>query len=153
MIILPESVLTKRLTRLPLKKSSLIRFEESNIELFVEAAYEDANETADEVIIEKTVIESIIEAGLEAVERIDEEADDAIIDKIAGDEAIHDNTAGGRVEEFTVDPSTEAIIDKIAGGEAIYDKIAEGVVELLVEPSIEAIRGPWNESTRRLTRL
>ena len=70
MIILPENVLTKRLTRLPLKKSSLIRFEESNIELFVEAAYEDADETADEVIIEKTVIESIIETILEEADKV-----------------------------------------------------------------------------------
>ena len=76
------------------------------------------------------------------MERIDEEADEAIIDKIAGGEAVNDNTAGERVEELTVDPSVklavleaaerideevdEAIIDKIAGGEAVLDKIARG---------------------------
>ena len=43
------------------------------------------------------------------VDRIDEEADEDTIDKIAGDEAVYDNTAGERVEEFTVDPSIEAI--------------------------------------------
>ena len=46
------------------------KFEESNIELFVEAAYEDADETADEVIIEKTVIESIIETILEEADKV-----------------------------------------------------------------------------------
>ena len=92
MIILPENVFTKRLTRLPLKKSSLIRFEESNIELFVEAAYEDADETADEITIEEIVINSIIEA---------------FIDKIAGGKAILE--AAERVEEFTVELSDEAV--------------------------------------------
>ena len=54
---------TKLLTRLPLKKSSLIRFEESNIELFVEAVYEAAervDEEADEITIEEIVIIEII---------------------------------------------------------------------------------------------
>ena len=46
------------------------KFEKSDIELFVEAAYEDADETADEVIIEKTVIESIIETILEEADKV-----------------------------------------------------------------------------------
>ena len=55
------------------------------------------------------------------MDRVDEEADEdtidkiarieAVLDKIAGDEAVHDNTAGERVEEFTVDPSIEAILE------------------------------------------
>ena len=46
------------------------KFEKSDIELFVVAAYEDADETADEVIIEKTVIESIIETILEEADKV-----------------------------------------------------------------------------------
>ena len=49
-------------------------------------------------------------------------------DKIAGGEAVHDNTAGERVEEFTVEPSIEAV-----------HEAAERVKEFIVEPSIEAI--------------
>ena len=44
------------------------KFEESNIELFVEAAYEDADETADEIFVDPS-----IEAILVAAERFDEE--------------------------------------------------------------------------------
>ena len=112
------------------------KFEESDIELFVEAVFEDADE-ADEVIIEETVVDSIIETVLEDA---DEEADEAIIDKIAGGEAVHDKTAGEIV----------AILDKIAGGgEAVRDKTAgeieaileavERVDEFIVEPPVEAI--------------
>ena len=52
------------------------KFEESDIELFVEAAFEDA----DEVIIEETSVELIGEAVLEAAERVDEEADEITIE-------------------------------------------------------------------------
>ena len=76
------------------------RFEKSDIELFVEAAYEDADETADEITIEEIVIDSIIDKIAGEIE--------ATIDKIAG-EAANDNTAGERVDEFIVDPSSEAI--------------------------------------------
>ena len=60
-------------------------------------------------------------AVLEAVDRVGEEADEDTIDKIAREEAVHDNTAGERVGEFTVDPLIEAIqsrgtIDKEAKG-------------------------------------
>ena len=131
MIILPENesknllsnhLLTKRLTRLPLKKSSLIRFEESNIELFGEAAHDNTagervDEETDEINIEEIVI-------------------DSIIDKIAGGEAAHDNTAGDGavpdkiVEELAVDPSVElAVLEAVErvdeeADEIIIDKIA-----------------------------
>ena len=49
------------------------------------------------------------------MERDDEEAGEVIIDKIAGSEAVYDNTAGAIV----------AVRDKIARGEAIRDKTAE----------------------------
>ena len=58
------------------------KFEESNIELFVEAAYEDADETVDEVIIEKTVIELIIETVLEEADEITIE--EIVINSIRG---------------------------------------------------------------------
>ena len=45
------------------------------------------------------------------MDRVDEEADEDIIDKIAGREAVLDKIAGERVEEFTVDPSIEAILE------------------------------------------
>ena len=71
-----------------------------------------------------------------AVERVNEESDEDIIDKIVGGEAVIDNTAGAIV----------AVRDKIAGeGEAIL-KAAEQVVELLVEPSVEAILEATEES-------
>ena len=79
------------------------KFEEPDIELFVEAVLEDADEEADEVIIEETVVDLIIEAILEAAE---------------GVETVRDKIAGG----------IEAIRDKIAGGgEAVRDKTAEEV--------------------------
>ena len=76
MIILPENVLTKRLTRLPLKKSSLIDKIAGG-----EAAHDN---TAGEgvAVRDKTAGES-----------------EAIRDKIAGGEAAHDNTVGERVDE------------------------------------------------------
>ena len=77
------------------------KFEESNIELFVEAAYEDADETADEVIIEKTVIESIIETVLEEADKVIE------IEETSVELAVLE--AAERVDEFIVDPSIEAI--------------------------------------------
>ena len=64
-----------------------------------------------------------------AGERVDEEADeitieeiviDSIIDKIAGGEAVLDNTAGAVV----------AISDKIAGDGAVLDNTAGGVVAI-----------------------
>ena len=73
----------ERLTRLPLKKSSLIRFEESNIELFGEAAHDNTagegvavrDKTAgeSEAIRDKTAEEG--KAILEATERVDEEVE------------------------------------------------------------------------------
>ena len=120
------------------------KFEESDIELFVEAVFEDADE-ADEVIIEETVIESIIETVLEEADEItiEEIVIDSIIDKIAGGEAAHDNTAGEgvAVRDKTAGES-EAIRDKIAeGGEAANDNTAgERVEELTVDPSVEVIR-------------
>ena len=62
------------------------------------------------------------------MERVDEEADKIIIDKIAG-EAANDNTAGERVEELAVDPSVELAVLEAA----------ERVDEIFVDPSIEAI--------------
>ena len=49
-------------------------------------------------------------AVLEAVDRVGEEADEDTIDKIARSEAVHDNTAGERVGEHTVDPLIEAVL-------------------------------------------
>ena len=76
------------------------KFEESDIELFVEAVFEDADE-ADEVIIEETVVEWIIETILEAAEGVETGRD-----KIAGGEAVRDKIAG----------EGEAVRDKRAGG-------------------------------------
>ena len=60
------------------------KFEESDIELFVEAVFEDADE--------ETVVDSIIEAILEAVEGVEIGRN-----KIAGGGAVLDKTAGGVV--------------------------------------------------------
>ena len=104
--------------------------------------------TAGERVEEFTVGPSI-EAIPEAADRVDEEADEDIIDKIARneavlnkiarDKAVHDNTAGG-----------EAILDKVARGEAARDKSAEEgkailkaterLEEFTVDPSIEPIQ-------------
>ena len=87
------------------------------------------------------------------MERVDEEADEIIIDKIAGgeavhdkiarDEAVHDNTAGERVEEFTVDPSIEAILE---AAERIDEEagevfIEETVINSIIESTIDKIAG------------
>ena len=89
--------------------------------------------------VEEFTVDTSIEAIPEAAERIDEEADEAIIDKIAGGEAVLDNTAGAVV----------TISDKVARGEAARDKTAEEgkaileaterVDEYIVEPPIEAV--------------
>ena len=82
------------------------------------------------------------EAIHEAAERIDEEADEAIIDKIAGGEAVHDNTAGAIV----------AISDKIAGGEAVrYKTAGEAILEAVEESRLymwppKKVEGPRIES-------
>ena len=132
------------------------KFEESDIELFVEAVFEDADE-ADEVIIEETVVDSIIETVLEDA---DEEADEAIVDKIAGGEAVRDKIAG-RIEAVRDKiAGGEAVLDKIAGGEAVRDNTAEEVEAVReaagrveepgVESPVEAKKGPpgrrrwWN---------
>ena len=84
-----------------MKKSSLIRFEESNIELFGEAAHDNtAGEHVDEEADESTIEEIVI---------------DSIVDKIAGGEAVQDSTAREIVD----------ILDKIARDEAIHDNIPE----------------------------
>ena len=122
-----------------IEESSLIRFEESNIELFGEAAHDN---TAGEgvAVRDKTAGES-----------------EAIRDKIAGGEAAHDNTAGERVREFTVDPfvglavleavdrvdeeADEDTIDKIARIEAVLDKIAgdEAINDNTIDPFVELV--------------
>ena len=58
-----------------MKNSSLIRFEESNIELFGEAAHDNTavervDEETDEITIEEIVIESIIETILEEADKV-----------------------------------------------------------------------------------
>ena len=98
----------------------------------VGAVLEDADE-ADEITIEEIVI-------------------DSIIDKIAGGEAAHDNTAGeseairdkiaegGEAARDKTAEEGEAIHDKIARDEAVHDNTAgERVEEFTVDPSIEAI--------------
>ena len=107
----------------------------------------------DKAINDNTIDPFIELAVLEAVDRVGEEADEDTIDKIARSEAVHDNTAGERVGELTVDPPIEAIqaadrvseeaieiiaIDPVT--ETIIDKIAEEVAEFLVEQPIEAIQ-------------
>ena len=104
-----------------------------------------------EATLDNTV-DPFIELVILAADRV-EETDEDTIDKIARSEAVHDNTAGERVGELTVDPLIEAIqaadrvseeaneiivIDSIT--ETIIDKIAEEVAEFLVEQPIEAIQ-------------
>ena len=72
---------------------------------------------------------------IEAISDKAGERDEAIIDKIAGGEAVHDNTAGERVEEFTVESSVETV-----------HEAAERVKEFIVEPSAEAIIEAVEES-------
>ena len=68
------------------------------------------------------------------MERIDEEADEDIIDKIAGGEAVHDNTARGIV----------AISDKAGErDEAILEAVEE--LRLYVWPP-KKVEGPRIES-------
>ena len=128
MIILPENVLTKRLTRLPLKKSSLIDKIAGG-----EAAHDN---TAGEgvAVRDKTAGES-----------------EAIRDKIAGGKAVRNKTAGGEAVRDNTAEEIVDILDKIAGGEAILDKTAGGVeaardkaVESPVwaEKPVEAKKGP-----------
>ena len=100
------------------------------------------DEEADEIIVEEIIIGSIIVAIIDKIAGggaiRDKTAGEVETgrDKITGDEAIHNNTAGAIV----------AVRDKVAGeGEAIL-KAAEQVVELLVEPSDEAILEATEES-------
>ena len=69
--------------------------------------------TAGERVEELTIDPSVELAVLEAVQRVDEEADEIIIDKIARSEAVLDKIAGG-----------EAVHDKIARDEAVHDNTA-----------------------------
>ena len=69
---------------------------------------------------------------------IEEIVIDSIVDKIAGGEAVQDNTAGEgvAVRDKTAGES-EAIRDKIAGGEAAHDNTAgERVREFTVDPFV-----------------
>ena len=52
------------------------------------------------------------------------------IDKIARSEAVHDNTAGERVGELTIDPPIEAI--------QAADRVSEEAIEI-IDPSIELV--------------
>ena len=70
------------------------RVEETSVELAVLEAAERVDEEADEIIVEKIVINSI----------------EAIIDKIAGGEAAYDNTAGERVDEEADEITIEEIV-------------------------------------------
>ena len=120
--------MTKRLTRLPLKKSSLIDKIAGG-----EAAHDN---TAGEgvAVRDKTAGES-----------------EAIRDKIAGGKAVRNKTAGGEAVRDNTAEEIVDILDKIAGGEAILDKTAGGVeaardkaVESPVwaEKPVEAKKGP-----------
>ena len=73
------------------------------------------------------------------MERDDEEAGEVIIDKIAGSEAVYDNTAGAIV----------AVRDKIARGEAIRDKTAEEGEAIL--EAVEESRLYWRLLKSRRT--
>ena len=64
------------------------------------------------------------------MDRVGEEADEDTIDKIARSEAVHDNTAGERVGEPTVDLSIKAI--------QAADRVSEEAIEI-VDPSIELV--------------
>ena len=74
-----------------------------------------------EATLDNTVDPSVELAVLEAVDRVGEEVDEDTIDKIAREEAVHDNTAGERVDEFSVDPLIEAIQSR-----GTIDEEAEG---------------------------
>ena len=127
-----------------MKKSSLIRLEESNIELFGEAAHDNtAGEgvaVRDNTAEETVAISDNIASG------------EAVRNKIAGGEAVRDNTAGAIVAIPDKIAGGEAVRNKIAGGEAAGDKTAEEgeaileaadrVDEFIVDPSIEAVLRP-----------
>ena len=137
----------------------------SNIEtIFDKIAGGEAadNNTAGERVEELTIDPSVELAVLEAADRVDEEADEniveeivinssieAITDKFAGDEAINDNAiypsvelavleavdrVGEEADEDTIDKIAriEAVLDKIAGDEAINDNTIDPFVELVV---------------------
>ena len=108
-----------------MKKSSLIRFEESNIELFGEAAHDN---TAGGRVEELTVDPSVELAVLEAVDRVDEETDEDIVEETVDPSIEAILVAEERVDEFSVDPSIEAIqaaerIDKEAEGPKFESKL------------------------------
>ena len=104
----------------------------SNIETIDKiAGGEAANDnTAGERVEELTVDPSVELAVLEAAERIDEEVDEAIIDKIAGGEAVLDKIAGGEAVLDNTAGAVVAISDKIAGDGAVLDNTAGGVVAI-----------------------
>ena len=89
--------------------------------------------------VAELLVESPIEAIIEAVERDDEESGEVIIDKIAGSEAVYDNTAGAIV----------AVRDKIARGEAIRDKTAEEGEAIL--EAIEESKDPGSNPGRGIS--
>ena len=123
--------------RTPTKESDEITIEEIVIVSIIETVLEEADKVIEieETSVELAVLEAAervdefivdpsIEAIREAVDRVDEEANEIIvekiiinsiieatIDKIARGEAVYDNTAEERVEEFTVEPSDEAILE------------------------------------------
>ena len=60
------------------------------------------------LVEKKTELMIILQKADEST--IEEIVIDSIVDKIAGGEAAHDNTAGEQVEELTVDPSVELAV-------------------------------------------
>ena len=83
------------------------------------------------IILPENESKNLLLNHLLAVERVDEEADEAIVDKIAGGEAVRNKIAGGK-----------AAGDKTAKeGEAILEA-ADRVDEFIVDPSIEAVLRP-----------
>ena len=91
--------------------------------------------------VDEFFVDPSIEAIREAVDRVDEEADEII------------------VEEIIINSITEAIIDKIARGEAVLDKIARGeaardktaeegkAILVAAERIDEEVKGPRFESS------
>ena len=75
---------------------------------------------AEEEATDDNTVDPFIEVVVLAADRV-EETDEDTIDKIARSEAVHDNTAGERVGEFTVDPLIEAIQSR-----GTIDEEAEG---------------------------
>ena len=72
------------------------------------------------IILPENESKNLLSNHLLAVERVDEESDEDIIDKIVRGEAVLDNTAGAVV----------AISDKIAGDGAVLDNTAGGIVAI-----------------------